>query len=162
MRKLLLLSYEWSLRAVFTTVILLTALAFFLTLTDFPKVEPYIYPLQLLKAKPIKVGENLWMGGYMEEKEFLSFLKKNSISVVISLLDWDMLHEKKLLDEEERLLRRVGVKIYSVPMKPFLKEETKLRKVKRIIRLSRGRRIYVHSYLGRVRVNYVKEALNAQ
>ncbi len=162
MKKLLLVSYEWSLRILFLTVILLTGLVFFLSITDFPSVEPYIYPLQLLKTKPEKVGKNVWVGCYMQERKFLNFLKKNQIKVVISLLDVDMLHERRLLEREKSVLKEQSIKIYSVPMKPFLKDERKLKKLKRIISLNRRRRIYVHSYLGRIRTAYVREVLSGR
>ncbi len=160
MKKLLLLSYEWSLRLTFAIVILLSASAFLLILVDFPKMDRELTLLSHLKQKPKKVARGLWIGGYhFSDKEFLKFLRKKRIGVVISLLDPDMAHEKELLLQERRLLSSRGIILQNVPIKPFIKDEKKIETARRLIKTwrRRGVNVYIHSYLGRVRVGYLME-----
>ncbi len=144
----------------FGTVAVVSLLVLFLVMIDFPKVEPYLYPVHLLKKKPEKISEYVWIGGYMGDKELIEFLKKNNIKVVISLLSDTMIHEKKLLRKEKRFLERKGIKFYSVPMNPFLKEGRKVRRLRQLLR--KRRKVYIHSYLGRIRTRIVKEVLGVK
>ena len=133
---------------------------FVLIAVDFSRVEPYAYPLHLLKEKPYELYPGVWVGGYLHGDELIYFVKSKRINRVISLLNERMYHEKSLVLYERRVLRRIGVRFYSIPMTPFVREPNKLRKVRNIVSRSKG--VYIHSYLGRLRVKYVKEVLNAK
>ncbi len=150
-----------TLRSIFALVAFLALLLIFISFTDFPRYERYLLPLQLLKAEPQKVSKNLWVGSYLKDEKMLRFLKENRIKVVISLLDRDMYHERQLLEYERRLLRRRGFTFISVPLKPFVKDQKGLKRLRYYLRRYRRSGVYVHSYLGRIRIRYVKEVLNA-
>ncbi len=150
-----------TLRSIFALVAFLALLLIFISFTDFPRYEKYLFPLQLLKAEPERISKNLWVGGYLGEERMLRFLRENGIKVVISLLDREMYHERQLLEHERRLLRRKGFTFISVPLKPFVKDQKSLKRFRYYLRRYRGKRVYVHSYLGRIRIKYVKEVLNA-
>ena len=150
-----------TLRSLFALVAFLALLLIFISFTDFPRYERYLLPLQLLKAEPERISENLWAGGYLGEERMLRFLKENGIRVVISLLDREMYHERQLLEHERRFLKKKGFTFISVPLKPFVENERSLKRLRYYLKRYRGKRVYVHSYLGRVRIRYVKEVLNA-
>ncbi len=150
-----------TLRTVFSIVALSAAVLIFISFTNFPKYERYLLPLQFLKAEPRKVSRNLWVGSYLGEERMLRFLKENRIKVVISLLDGDMYHERQLLEHERRFLKSRGFTFVSVPLKPFVENERSLKRLRYYLRRYRRQRVYVHSYLGRIRTKYIKEVLNA-
>ena len=150
-----------TLRSLFALVAFLALVLIFISFTDFPRYEKYLLPLQFLKAKPERISKNLWVGGYFGEERMLRFLKENRIKVVISLLDRDMYHERQLLEYERKLLRKKGFTFISVPLKPFVKDQKGLKRLRYYLRRYRRKKVYVHSYLGRIRTKYVKEVLNA-
>ena len=150
-----------TLRSIFALVAFLALLLIFISFTDFPRYERYLLLLQLLKAEPQKVSKNLWVGGYLGDEKMLRFLKENRIKVVISLLDRDMYHERQLLEHERRFLKSRGFTFVSVPLKPFVENERSLKRLRYYLRRYGRNRLYVHSYLGRIRIRYVKEVLNA-
>jgi len=150
-----------TLRVMFSFIAFLALGLIFMSLIDFPKYEGYILPLQLVKAKPERISRNLWVGGYMDREEMLKFLKRNRIQVVISLLDKDMHHESMLLEYERAFLKRAGVTFISVPIKPLIRSDRNVSKLRYYLMRYKNRRVYVHSYLGRLRTKYVKEVLYA-
>jgi len=150
-----------TLRTLFSLVAFMALVLIFLSFTDFPKYERYIFPLQIVKAKPERVSKNVWIGGYMDRDEMLEFLRKHRIGVVISLLDRDMYHERRLIEHERKFLRKAGIIFVSVPVKPLAVSEGSVKRLKFFLRRYKDRRIYVHSYLGRLRVRHVKEVLDA-
>lgn len=149
-----------TLRVSFVTVALSAAVLILISFTSFPRYERYIFPLQIVKAEPRRVNGNLWVGGYLREEDMLEFLRRNRIKVVISLLDKDMYHENQLLEHEREFLRRNGFTFISVPLKPFVRGEERLNRLRQYLRRYRKEGIYVHSYLGRIRTKYVEELLN--
>ncbi len=160
MKRLLLLIYEWTLRIFFLFVILLTFAVFTLSFVDFAEVERHIFFLNFIKAEPQKISENVWIGPYLNEEELLNFIEKNRIEIVISLLDVDMLHERRLVEKEKELLKKnPEILFFSVPIKPFFEQKERIKMLKEILEIHKGKRIYIHSYLGRVRTEYVRRKI---
>ncbi len=154
--KFLFKLYDITLRTFFLIVIALFAVAFILTVTDFSKYERYLIPLQLLKADPKKISKGLWVGPYMDPEDLYAFLKENRIKSVVILLDWDMIHERRLTEKEVSFLEKKGIRVYLLPMKPFLEKPEDIRKLKFLVKKLKKRGVYVHSYLGRVRVKVLE------
>ncbi|MDQ7039223.1 MAG: hypothetical protein Q9N26_08560 [Aquificota bacterium] len=160
MRKFLFNLFTNTLRVVFGAVVVASLIILFLVFLDFSRVEPHLYPLQLIKREPYRVGEGVWLGGYFLNEEFVRFLKRHRIRTVVTLLDPDMYHERSLISEEKKVLRRHGIRVVVVPLKPFYRDPKRISRIRSIIR--RGRAVYIHSYLGRVRVKYVEEAIRGE
>ncbi len=164
MKRLLLLSYEWGLRLTFSLILILSALAFLLVLVDFSYVDENVRFLDHLKRRPQAIAEGVWIGGYFTDERFIRFLKKNKIRVVVSLLDVDMIHERKLYRKEKKILKKLGILLINTPVKPLISGRQRYFFVRKTIRKwrSKGFRIYIHSYLGRFRTERVKEALHGR
>ncbi len=116
-------------------------------------------PAGLLKAEPRQVSERVWVGPYMDPQELLFFLEENNIKIVISLLDEDLVYERRLFVREYRYLTPLGIRVFTVPIKPFMRDDLKVRQLEALLKVTRPARVYVHSYLGRFRVKLVEEIL---
>ena len=104
-------------------------------------------------------GERFKFGPY-PEKETLKELKEEGYDGVITLLSPAVLIEKPLLDKEIAAGEEVGIDILSMPMMPWVGDNTKtLNKIRELVEAD-GKRYYVHCYLGRHRVDVVKQIVN--
>jgi hypothetical protein len=164
LRKLLLLSYEWVLRTLFSFVLLLSAVAFVLILIDFSLLDEKLSVLDRVKKRPEAVRKGLWVGGYFTDEDFIRFLRKANIKVVISMLDLDMIHERRLYHREKEILRRLNIILINIPTKPILDDSGKISNVVKVAKewRNRGFNVYIHSYLGRFRIKKVKEVLGGR
>jgi len=147
----------WLFRVLFSLIIILSGAVIILQFVDFSKVDMYITPLYLLKKKPERIKGNIWVGGFFVDRDFVDFLKSKNISTVISLLDKDMKHERDLLRYERAFFKRFGIKVISVPLKPFVYDPRSLRKLKQLLN-GRGN-VYIHSYFGRIRIKQVRRLI---
>ena len=99
-------------------------------------------------------------GPYPTEKEFIE-LKKEGYTVVISLLHPFIPFEGKLLDDEKRIINKIGLKLIHIPMLPWISENKEaLEKIKELVAKCKPEQYYVHCYLGQDRINLVKKLLN--
>ena len=160
--KVFLSLYEWGLRFIFGTVFVGVALVFVLLVVDVATLERMFPFIERVKVKPYKVSTNLWAGGYLRDEKLKRFVKEKRIKVVVSLLDTNMIHEKRLLNRERKLLKRLGVKLYSFPINPIFKDRAMIRRAVKTLQKNRRRRVYLHGYFGRFRVRSVLEELNAR
>ena len=98
-------------------------------------------------------------GPYPTE-ERLSALKEKNYRAVISLLHPAVVpFEPKLLADELKAAKRVGIKIIHIPMLPWVSENKEaLEKIQEIVESGKGR-YYIHCYLGKDRVNVVKRLI---
>jgi len=160
LKNLVLKVYENSLRIFFVFILVLASTSLLLSLIDFPKYEKYIFPIQWIKAKPVRLKDNLWIGSYMEERKLLEFLKRHKVNVVVIMLDRDMFHERALVKREMNFLIRKGFKVYFVQLKPFMETRRAIKDISRILKKYRRKGIYFHSYLGRIRTRIVRRILN--
>lgn len=109
----------------------------------------------------VEVGERFTFGPY-PEKENLEILKEQGYDGVITLLSPTLPIEKPLLDKEIKAGEDAGIEIISMPMLPWVGDNTAtLKKIKELIAQD-DKRYYVHCYLGRHRVDVVKQLINEE
>ena len=98
-------------------------------------------------------------GPYPSEQDLLK-LKDEGVTAVVSLLHPAVVpFEPKLLSDEEKLTKSIGIKLIHIPMLPWVSENKE--SIHEIIKLAEGGRgkYYVHCYLGKDRVNIVKRII---
>ena len=105
-------------------------------------------------------SERFTYGAYPDERK-LEELKDEGYDGVITLLNPDIPFERVLLDKELANGENSGLSIHSYPMLPWISQNEKpLREIEELT--SDGtKRFYVHCYLGKHRVDYVRQALSA-
>jgi len=106
------------------------------------------------------VGKVEFLFGPYPSEQDLKHLKDEGVTAVVSLLHPAVVpFEPKLLSDEEKLTKSIGLKLINIPMLPWVSENKN--SIQEIIRLAEGGRgkYYVHCYLGKDRVNVVKRIL---
>lgn len=100
-----------------------------------------------------------FFGSYPSESTLFD-LKDEGYTLVISLLHPTVIpFEPKLIIDEEKYAKTVGIKYIHIPMLPWISDNTDaITKIKEIIKTEKGK-IYVHCYLGKDRVNVVKNII---
>lgn len=94
-------------------------------------------------------------GPYPDEIE-IENLKESGYEGIVTLLSPTIPFEKILLEKEIKTAKRLGMKIYSIPMLPWISgNEEAITKLKEISRKDKNR-LYIHCYLGRHRVKIAK------
>ena len=106
-------------------------------------------------------GERFTFGPYPEKEDLVS-LKERGYDGVITLLNPTLPIEKPLLDQEVRFAENADLEVHSLPMLPWVGDNTKsIEKVKELI-VEDDKKYYVHCYLGRHRVDVVKQVINEE
>lgn len=106
-------------------------------------------------------GERFTFGPYPEKEDLIS-LKERGYDGVITLLNPTLPIEKPLLDQEVRFAEEAELEVHSLPMLPWVGDNTKsIEKVKELIAQD-DKKYYVHCYLGRHRVDVVKQVINEE
>lgn len=106
-------------------------------------------------------GERFTFGPYPEGDD-LKRLHEEGYDGVISLLSPTLPIEKPLLDKEKKSAEAAGLTVHSLPMLPWVGDNSEsIRKVKALIHEDE-KRYYVHCYLGRHRVDVVKQVVNEE
>lgn len=87
-------------------------------------------------------------------------LKKQGYTCIISLLHPAVVpFEPKLMKEEEEATSKAGIQLIEAPMLPWIGDnDASLKKIEDIIKTGKGK-YYVHCYLGKDRVNVVKNLI---
>ncbi|MHB8167411.1 MAG: protein-tyrosine phosphatase family protein [Sulfuricella sp.] len=152
-----------ALRLVLLMVIAATPV--YLALSNFAVFEPYLFPLHALQGRVRQVTPDVIVGPYPDEG-LLADLRHRGVTVVISLLDQDIIYEKSLIRREEALASQLGITEYNDPMdssqpptSPF--NATALAKVKAFIHGHPHTKIYIHCYLGKHRAGDVERMLTS-
>lgn len=106
-------------------------------------------------------GARFVFGPYPEQDE-LARLRREGYTAVISLLHPGVVpFEPKLLYDEAAAARKVGIPLISLPMLPWIgNNTTSIDSLRTIARSGKGR-YYVHCYLGRDRVNVARRAITS-
>lgn len=101
--------------------------------------------------------------GAYPSKAQLTKLKKENYSAVISLMHPAVVpFEPKLIADEEVLVKEMGIAYIHIPMLPWVSSnEEALKKISEIIAKGKGK-YFVHCYLGKDRVNVVKNFIKNQ
>lgn len=108
------------------------------------------------KDQEIKISDGFTTGPY-PTKEKLIELHAQGYTTIISLLHPAVVpFEPKLLAEEQANAEKVGIKVISIPLLPWITDnEEAIASLRKLVRNAKGR-YYVHCYLGRDRVNVAK------
>ena len=142
---------------------LLGSYLFFAFLANFDYIERYLFPLHLMQGEVQTISENILIGPYQDLDGLKRLRNETGINVVISLLNPDLPQERALLKREAVVAERLGITVYNYPMTHFNLMGEGNRKIAfnlvEMIRTLENRKIYIHCYLGRHRVNFIKHEL---
>lgn len=130
----------------------------------------YVFTLQpeLLIAEPGKEDSvktnttSFYFGSYPDEPK-LQQLKNENYTAVISLLhEMVVPAEPILLQKEKTIAKKVGIKVISIPMLPWIVEnDAAISQIKQIAKQGKGK-YYVHCYLGRDRASIFKNIIQTE
>lgn len=145
--------------AVFFCFVALTALS------NFDIIEPYLYPLHLVQGKIRDLAPDIVIGHYPHRNEVRA-LKKRGVVMDISLLNLSLPQELVLHEQLKRNAAKEGIEVYSFPL-GYLNLDGKesretVSQVVSFIRQNKGKKMYIHCYLGRHRVKVVEDELRRQ
>lgn len=142
-------------------VLVLLASTGIVILGSFDMYEPYVKPLHATRMKKRTILPLLTIGPYPHEQE-LRQLKKDGYSGLISLLDTRLPQERALLRLEQRMASSLGMELASFPLSYLPVESDANRetveRVRRFVQDRPGVKLYMHCYLGRHRVEYVRKS----
>ncbi len=135
----------------------------FSILTYFDYFERYLYPLHFIQGKVQVISQNILIGPYPHFDELKKLQKETGIEVVISLLNTDLPPEEALYRREQKIAKKIGVELESFPL-TYLKINGKHNSemadaVAEYVRSIGDRTIYIHCYLGRHRVIFIRDQL---
>lgn len=117
--------------------------------------------LERFKGSTSELNEDLTFGNYPDETK-LRIIKESGYTGVINLMNPIIPFEKVLMDKEFKTGEQLGLKIYSFPMLPWISENrVSLQGIMDLLKKKRGK-YYIHCYLGKHRVNLVKQMLAQQ
>jgi len=107
----------------------------------------------------IEVTEKFTTGPYPTEEK-IKELKKEGFTTVISLLHPAVVpFEPQLLNEEKTLLKKYNMQLIKAPMLPWVADNNaSLKIIEDVVKNGKGK-YYVHCYLGKDRVNVVKNLI---
>ena len=162
-------------RRIFSTVIriilILVVVGFFVSmvLVAFDFAEPYIYPFNFVRGKAHLVEDRVIIGPYPHQKELQRLKGRFKVVEVISLMNRESPIERRLIDRERRLTKKIGLKFRLRPMsftnlgsKENSKKAEELAeyvKEKYLSGTSKDSKVYIHCYLGKHRVGIFLKAL---
>lgn len=106
-------------------------------------------------------GDRFTFGPYPSEDD-LKRLKEEGYDGVISLLSSTLPIEKPLLDKEKKIAEEIGIELHSLPMLPWVGDNSKSIEKARELATQDEKRYYVHCYLGRHRVDVIKTIVNEE
>jgi hypothetical protein len=102
--------------------------------------------------------ERLTFGAYPDEQK-LEDLKFQGYDGVVTLLNPSIPFERVLLEREKKAGEEVGIPVHSFPMLPWISEnDDSLRGIERLVG-DGEKRYYIHCYLGKHRVDLVRETV---
>ncbi|OZI11145.1 hypothetical protein CEW92_13180 [Bacillaceae bacterium SAS-127] len=109
----------------------------------------------------VEKGERFTFGPYPEEND-LAALKEEGYDGVITLLNPTLPIEKPLLDKEKKNAKNVDIELHSIPMLPWVGNNSdSIKTVKQLIKQD-DKKYYVHCYLGKHRVDVIKQVINQE
>jgi hypothetical protein len=139
------------------------AYAVFALMSYFDYFERYLFPLHFIQGEVQTVSDKIFIGPYPHFDEMKKLQKETGISVVASLLNTSLPPEKALLRRERKVAERLGIELHSYPMSYLdLNGKRNLQASNDLIALIKNlgdNKIYIHCYLGRHRVIYLKDRL---
>lgn len=134
-------------------------------LSNFDIIEPFIFPLHLAQGKVRDVAPDIIIGPYPRGDQVRD-LKKRGVAVDISLLNLSLPQEQALQEQLRKYGAREGIEVLNFPLSYLNLESRENREMVAravsYIRQHRGKKIYIHCYLGRHRVKVVEDELRRQ
>jgi hypothetical protein len=152
-------------RAMLVTVFLVYAALSALSYFDY--FEPYLYPLHIAQGTVSSVGKNIFLGPYPRHEELKELKMRYKVDIVISLLDVSLPQERALYEREKEESRELGLTVVNFPMNYWSlaagvhinANEQMLDQLIGFIKANPNKKFYIHCYLGRHRVGFVKKNL---
>ena len=130
--------------------------------SNFDIFEPYLLPLHAAQGRRQQLSENLTIGPYPHPDD-LRQLQREGVRGIISLLDTSLPQERALNQVEEQTARQLGLAFWNVPLGYLSLQSEQNRQaatvVARIVSGRPGEKLYMHCYLGRHRVSFIRDAL---
>jgi hypothetical protein len=110
-------------------------------------------------SKDEMLGNNFTIGAYPELIK-LKILKKQGYTAVISLLHPGVVpFEPRLIAQEQKEAKEVGIDLILVPMLPWIDDNlSSIDSLKKIVSMAKGK-YYIHCYLGKDRVNVARRVI---
>lgn len=105
-------------------------------------------------------GQRIVYGPYPDAEQ-LEELRDEGYDGVITLLSPTLPFERVLLDKELKNGREAGIRVYSRPMLPWVSGNKDSLSEIRKLAAQRDRQFYIHCYLGKHRVDLVRQDLGA-
>lgn len=123
----------------------------YLIAANFAMFEPYLLPLQYVKAPPEAMNEHVVVGPYADPAD-LANLKGRGVSTVVSLLDPSVVYEKSLIEREQSDAPRAGLRFVNLPIRrsePLTSavNQNSARRLELLISAQPQGKIYVHGFL---------------
>lgn len=115
--------------------------------------------ISMAQGEVDQVNEQFTFGPYPDEK-VMEQLKNEKYDGIITLLSTSLVFEKQLLDNEVKNGEESGLTVHSFPMLPWVGDNrSSLEGIKELIRKDPSKRYYVHCYLGKHRVDMVRQII---
>lgn len=147
-------------------VVLIFSYAIVIGLSFFNYVEPYIYPLSFIRGKAMDFSANIIFGPFPHAKELIVLKEKYRTEIVVSLLNREFTPENALYESEKKNVESLGMKSASFSLEYLnLNSEHNKNAIQKIIYFmheNADKKIYIHCYLGKHRVGFVKRALEQE
>ncbi len=135
----------------------------FAFLSYFDYFEPYLYPLALIRGKAYPISRSIIIGPYPHYDEMKKLKENFGVETIVSLLNVKLPQENALYKREQRDAEKLGLKTYNFPMEylPLQSESNKekLTELTAFLRSHSTQKVYVHCYLGKHRVGFVRKGL---
>lgn len=151
------LIFHWQLRSNHKVQKVMSAVIPFFT--AFGALLLFLQPDLINDQQNTKVSEQFTIGPYPTEEKMKS-LKAEGYTAIISLLHPAVLpFEPRLMSQEQELADEYGIRLIKASMLPWVSDnEASLKTIEQLAR-NKQERYYVHCYLGKDRVNLVKNLL---
>ncbi|MFT4412414.1 hypothetical protein ACLM5H_01010 [Fredinandcohnia humi] len=115
--------------------------------------------ISMAKGDIEEVSEQFTFGPYPDEKA-MEQLKEEGYDGIITLLSTTLPFEKQLLDDELINGEKSGISVHSFPMLPWVGDNKEsLDGIKTLVSQDSSKRYYVHCYLGKHRVDMVRQVI---
>lgn len=115
--------------------------------------------ISLSRGEVETASERFTFGPYPDQST-MQTIKEQGYEGIITLLNPTIVFEKKLLTDEQNKGEKLGIKVHSFPMLPWVGDNKQsIEGILNLVDNNPGKRYYIHCYLGKHRVDYIKKIL---
>ena len=144
-------------------LLVISSAPIYFALSNFATYEPFLYPLHSLQNGVRQVTPNVIVGPY-PDINLLTHLRHRGVTVVISLLDQNLIYEGSLIQRENALSSQMNFTVYNAPMNSSQPSSSSLNaaaltRIQAVIRDHPHDKVYIHCYLGKHRTGQVAQML---